>query len=188
MDAAVERDLVIRLRRGEPGAFDAIYERLRARVWAFLARMTGRRDQADDLSQEVWLRLARSAPKLADDTRLAPWLFTVARNLYVSQWRSAQVARQLVGELLPPEPITTGPFEIAASTQTQARVERAIAELPPTYREVLVLCVIEGLAPRDAAAVLGTSPEAARQRLSRARGMIERALADLIDYPGEDHG
>jgi RNA polymerase sigma-70 factor (ECF subfamily) len=183
VDAAAERALVIRLRRGEPRAFDEIYELLRARLWSFLARMTGRRDQADDLSQEVWLRLARTAPRLADDTRLAAWLFTVARNLYVSQWRSARVAQQLVGELLPPDPIAAGPFEAAASTQTAARVERAIAALPPTYREVLLLCGVEGLAPREAAVILGTSPEATRQRLSRARAMIEQALAEPLGYP-----
>lgn len=184
VDAVVERQLVARLRRGDAGAFDEVYEWLRPRLWSFLARMTGRRDLADDLAQEVWLRLARNAHKLADDTRLAAWLFTVARNLYVSQWRSAQAARALAGDLLPPEPVAPSPFEAAAESQTAARVERAIAALPPTYREILLLCAVEGLAPREAAVILGVQPEAARQRLSRARAMIEDALGDPARYAG----
>lgn len=184
MDAALERELIVRLRRGDAGAFDEVYAWMRPRVWSFLARLTGRRDTADDLAQEVWLRLARNAHRLADDTRLAPWLFTVARNLYVSQWRSAQAARALTGDLLPPEPVAASPFEAAAETQTAARIERAIAALPASYREILLLCAVEGLAPRDAATILGLSPEAARQRLSRARAMIEAALGDVARYPG----
>ncbi|MEZ4403105.1 MAG: RNA polymerase sigma factor [Kofleriaceae bacterium] len=184
MDAARDRELVGRLRRGEPGAFDEIYQALRPRLWSFLARMTGRRDLADDLAQEAWLRLARHAPRLAEDTRVAAWLFTVARNLYVSQWRSAQVARQLAGDLLPPEPVSAGPFEHAASNQTSARLERALAALTPPYREIVLLCAVEGLAPREAATILGISGEAARQRLARARSQLEQALGDLARYPG----
>ena len=184
VDAALERELIGRLRRGDAGAFDEVYAWMRPRLWSFLARMTGRRDVADDLAQEVWLRLARNAHKLADDPRLPAWLFTVARNLYVSQWRSAQAARALAGDLLPPEALAASPFEAAAESQTAARVERAIAGLPPSYREIVLLCTVEGLAPRDAAAVLGVTPEAARQRLSRARAMIEAALGDLARYPG----
>jgi RNA polymerase sigma-70 factor (ECF subfamily) len=178
VDDALERDLVTRLRGGDARAFDEIYERLRARVFSFLARMTGRRDVADDLAQEVWLRLARTAPRLDPDTRLTAWIFTVARNLYISHWRAAQVATALGGDLLPePEAPAAGPFEAAAEAQTQRQVERAVAALPPAYREILLLCAVEGLAPRDAAAVLEITPEAARQRLARARTMVAGALA-----------
>lgn len=184
VDAAIERELVTRLRSGDAAAFDEIYAWMRPRVFSFLARMTGRRDVADDLSQEVWLRLARTGPRLAPDTRLAAWLFTVARNLYVSHWRAHQVATQLAGSLMPPSPMTPSPFEAASETQTSARIERAITALPETYREILLLCAVEGMAPKDAAVVLGISGEAARQRLARARTMIDRALGDLARYPG----
>ena len=184
VDVAIERALVTRLRGGDPQAFDEIYAWMRPRVFSFLARMTGRRDVADDLSQEVWLRLARTAPRLAPDTRLAAWLFTVARNLYISHWRAHQVAAQLAGGLLPVPPSPPSPFEAAAETQTSARVERAIHALPEAYREILLLCAVEGLAPKEAAVVLGISGEAARQRLARARTMIDRALGELARYPG----
>jgi RNA polymerase sigma-70 factor (ECF subfamily) len=184
VDAAIERELVSRLRGGDAAAFDEIYAWMRPRVFSFLARMTGRRDVADDLSQEVWLRLARNAAKLAPDTRLAAWLFTVARNLYVSHWRAHQVAAQLAGGLLPLPPTPPSPFETAAETQISARIERAMTALPETYREILLLCAVEGMTPKDAAVVLGISGEAARQRLARARTMIDRALGEPARYPG----
>jgi RNA polymerase sigma-70 factor (ECF subfamily) len=184
VDEALERELIGRLRGGDARAFDEVYDRLRPAVFAFLARMTGRRDVADDLAQEVWLRLARTAPRLAPDTRLTAWLFTVARNLYVSHWRAAKVATALGGGLLPePTPPSSGPFEAAAEGETQRRVERIIADLAPAYREILLLCAIDGLSPRDAAAILDITPEAARQRLARARAMVADALAAPEDAP-----
>ena len=176
MDPTQERALVGRLRAGERAAFDEVYEWLRDRVLRFLVRLCQRRDVADDLAQEVWLRLARSAPQLAPDTRLTAWLFTVARNLHVSHWRARRVADQLAGDLLPPAPPAPSPFDDAARSQTSARVERALAALPEPYREILLLCAVEGLAPREAAEVLGIKPEAARQRLARARAMIEASI------------
>lgn len=184
MDPAAERALVLRLRQGDGSAFDELYAWMRPRVFSFLARMTGRRDLADDLAQEVWLRLARHAPRFADDTRLSAWLFTVARNLYISHWRAAQCAQQLSGGLLPMPPAEPSPFEAACEGQTSARVERAVHGLPPVYREILILCAIEGLTPKEAAVALGISGEAARQRLARARSMIEAALGELARYPG----
>ena len=186
MDATQERALVGRLRAGERDAFDEAYAGLRDRVLRFLVRLSSRRDLADDLAQEVWLRLARSAPRLAPDTRLTAWLFTVARNLYVSHWRAVRVAAQLAGDLLPPPPPAPSPFDGAAVSQTSARVERAVAALPDAYREILLLCAIEGLAPSEAAVVLGIKPDAARQRLARARAMIEAAIEPTRRYAGGD--
>ena len=184
MDVAIERELVSRLRGGDASAFDEIYAWMRPRVFSFLARMTGRRDVADDLAQEVWLRLARTGPRLAPDTRMAAWLFTVARNLYISHWRAHRVSAALAGDLLPVPPTPPSPFEAASQTQTSARLERAINALPEAYREILLLCAVEGLTPKEAAVVLDISGEAARQRLARARTMIDRALADVTGYPG----
>lgn len=186
MDPSQERALVARLRAGDSGAFDEVYEWLRERVLRFLVRLAQRRDVADDLAQEVWLRLARTAPRLAPDTRLAAWLFTVARNLYISHWRAARVSEQLAGDLLPPGAPPPSPFDDAAGSQASRSVERALAALPDAYREILLLCAVEGLAPREAATVLGITPEAARQRLARARAMIEATLDPSRRYAGGD--
>ncbi|MFZ5785269.1 MAG: RNA polymerase sigma factor, partial [Acidobacteriota bacterium] len=91
MESPTDADLVERLRAGDTAAFDVAYGQFRARVFSFVLRLVGRREPAEDLAQETWLRLAGNAASLRADTRLAPWLFTVARNLCMSYWRSRGV-------------------------------------------------------------------------------------------------
>jgi len=173
-----EQQLVERLRRGEPEAFNEVYEAHRARMFTFLVRLSGRGDLAEDLSQELWLRLAAHAHRLAEDTRLEPWLFRVARNLFISHVRllSLEKDRLSAFRLLPQQKPPPSPFELVAANQAERRLERAIADLPVKYREVLLLVLVERLEPKEAAAILEVRPDALRQRLSRARAMLKDAL------------
>jgi RNA polymerase sigma-70 factor (ECF subfamily) len=88
MDRESELALVDRLRHGDPDAFDAVHDAFNTRLFNFLARLSRRREVAEDLLEETWLRLVARAAQLRPDTQLGPWLFTVARNLYVSYRRS----------------------------------------------------------------------------------------------------
>jgi len=74
MDRDFELALVDRLRAGEAAAFDEVYAAFNARLFGFLARLSRRRDVAEDLLEETWLRLVTSAGRLRTDTRLGPWL------------------------------------------------------------------------------------------------------------------
>jgi RNA polymerase sigma-70 factor (ECF subfamily) len=171
--------LVARLRAGDTGAFDEVYDAYRPRVFAFLLRMTRSRTLAEDLLDETWLRLVRHAPRLLPDTRMGPWLFTVARNLYWTHRRDSLVEETSVQELLrlwPSAPPWPSPFDLAAAGELERRVERALSTLSPQYREVLLLVGREGLSPTDAAVVCGISAEALRQRLSRARAALAQKL------------
>lgn len=182
MDRETELSLVDKLRNGDPAAFDAVYEAYRARVFAFLLRLSRCRTVAEDLLDETWLRLVTKARSLRPDTRLGPWLFTVARNLYWTHRRSCLLEETRDPTMLAlwpsPEPWPS-PFEMAACGELQRKVENALANLPPQHREVLLLIGIEGLTPGEAAVVCGVTPEALRQRLARARA----ALAEAIDLP-----
>jgi RNA polymerase sigma-70 factor (ECF subfamily) len=183
-DAGGEDDpLVQRLRAGEVAAFDEAYARYHGRLFAFLARMTGRRDLAEDLLQETWLRLASHGLDLRRDTRLEAWLFTVARNLSLSflRWRVLDGRRRgaaVLVAVVEGGAVAGAPFDEAAAAQTAERLEAALAALPPRYREVMLLVGVEGLEPHIAAQVLGLRPDAVRQRLLRARDMLKRSLAD----------
>ena len=170
-----------RLSAGDTGAFDEVYDAYRPRVFAFLLRMTRNRALAEDLLDETWLRLVRHATRLLPDTRLGPWLFTVARNLYWSHRRDALLEESFVPELLTlwPSPAPwPSPFDLAAAGELERRVERALSTLSPQYREVVLLVGHEGLTPTDAAVVCGISPEALRQRLSRARAALAEKLRE----------
>lgn len=178
VDRDLELALIARLKARDGDAFDEIYAAYNARLFNFLARLTRRRDVAEDLIEEVWLRVVTNAPRLRDDTRLAPWLFTVARNLFASYCRSRLLDYDAVAHLSlwPVQPAAPSPFEAAAATELQQRVEVALATLPGAYREALLLVAQEGLTPSDAAGVCGISAEAMRQRLSRARAMLAKRL------------
>lgn len=182
VDRDTELALVAALRSGAAHAFDAVYEAYAARLFTFLARLSRRRDMAEDLAEETWLRLIATAHRLRPDTRLAPWLFAVARNLYASACRSRLVEEAygsaLIG-LWPAGLARPSPFEEAAAGELQARVERALASLPPLHREVLLLVAVEGFTPAEAAAICGVTADALRQRLSRARAELARVIGAL---------
>jgi len=179
MDRETELALVAGLRAGDSDAFEAAHAAYHARLYNFLARLSRRRDVAEDLLEEAWLRLIANASRLAPDTRLAPWLYTVARNLFYSYCRSramdGESGASLIG-LWPGGTPPPSPFEEAAAEELERRVERALTSLPAMYREVLLLVGVEGLSPSEAARVCGVSPETLRQRLSRARNLLTREL------------
>ena len=179
MDRESELALVARLRAGDAAAFDIVHAQFNARLFNFLARLSRRPEVAEDLLEETWLRLVARAAALRDDTRLGPWLFTVARNLYLSYCRSRLVEDAHLADLIGLWPCGSwrpSPFEATAATEIERRLEAALAGLPVTAREALLLVAVEGLAPADAAKVCGISAEAMRQRLSRARALLARRL------------
>jgi len=181
MERELELRLVDRLRSGDEGAFDAVHDAFNTRLFNFLARLSNRRDVAEDLLEETWLRLVTHAHRLERDTRLGPWLFTVARRLYVSYCRSRLLedshAAGLIG-LWPAGMPGLSPFEAAETNETRRRLVAALASLPAAYREALMLVAVEGLRPSEAAAVCEITPEAMRQRLSRARALLSRRLTE----------
>jgi RNA polymerase sigma-70 factor (ECF subfamily) len=175
-----ERPLIDSLRRGEGRAFDAAYAKYGARVYGFLLRLSGRRDVAEDLFQETWLRLARHATRLAEDTDLRAWLFAVARNAWVTyrRWSLLDVSRLVaLEESAPPVTAASDPEARADAARRLERLERALAGLPVASREVLLLVGVEGFDQHEAAAILGISYDALRQRLARARAQLAESLA-----------
>jgi RNA polymerase sigma-70 factor (ECF subfamily) len=185
MDRAAELALVERLRGAKPGAFDEIYAAYNLRLFNFLARLSRRPDVAEDLLEETWVRVIEHAGRLRPDTRLAPWLFTVARNLYFSYCRTRALDDGLTASiglwpLAMPHP---SPYEATAANELERRVETALASLPRVYREVLLLVWVEGLTPAEAALVCGIRADALRQRLSRGRALLAEELR-RADEPG----
>ena len=179
MDPGTESALLERLRDGDVLAFDAIHTAFNRRLFTFLLRLSRRRDVAEDLLEETWLRMVKHAPRLRPDTHLGPWLFNVARNLYVSYVRARLLEESAAASLMalwPSMPERASPFEEAAASELERRVERALAALPATSREILLLIAVAGLDHSEAADVCGITPEAVRQRLSRARTQLARAL------------
>ncbi|MBX3199033.1 MAG: RNA polymerase sigma factor [Labilithrix sp.] len=175
--------LVDGLRRGDVAAFDGVYALYHARIFSFLLRLSGRRDTAEDLAQETWVKLAKAAPGLREDTRLGPLVFTIARNAFVShrRWAMLDLSRLVtmgLDTLVAVSPTPT-PDEEHERANAIALLEAALQALPVGSREVLLLVGVEDLPHDEVATILGVTREAMRQRLSRARAQLAEKMRAL---------
>jgi RNA polymerase sigma factor (sigma-70 family) len=178
-----EAELVDRLRRGDPRAFDRVYAAYHPRLFSFLLRLSGRRDTAEDLAQETWLKLAKAAPGLREDTTLAPYLFTIARNAFMShrRWSMLDLSRIVTFglEVMSSAAADTTPETDHERARAIALLEAALQQIPLVSREVLLLVGVEGMEQDEVARVLGVSYDALRQRLSRARTQLAETMDRL---------
>lgn len=173
-----------RLIRAEASAFDAVYDHFRPRVFSFLARLGGSRAVAEELTQETFLRLARNATSLRLDTRLAAWLFTVARNLHRDHRRRLLLHEDRLDTIAHwpgMARVAPSPLDLAEADEGRRRLETALAQLPPPQREAVLLVAIEGFSPADAARVANLPPATLRKRLSRGRELLRRLLDEVED-------
>jgi RNA polymerase sigma-70 factor (ECF subfamily) len=149
-------------------------------VWRFALRLTGDRDQAEDLTQETLLRAWRHRRRLRDPDRARVWLFKIAANLWRDRVRRARRR---------PDPTTTSADELPSSNvppdkqlidrEDVQRTVDAMDGLPPRQREVLYLYACEELSLAEIADVLDISSNAVKASLSLARKRMRRQLEDL---------
>ena len=163
------------MRQGDRSAFRDLYARFAQPTFRFLLRLVGgHRAEAEDLHQEVWLSAARHLHRLAVDSDLAAWIFAITRNRFLS-------ARRRRGKEVP----AASPGGEAAAGRGGPGDDdpachdllRALATLAEGHREILLLVGVEALSVEQAAAVLELRPDAARQRLARARAALSESLA-----------
>jgi RNA polymerase sigma-70 factor (ECF subfamily) len=182
-DEAPDRELVDRLRQGDATAFDRVYSTYHPRVFSFLLRLSGRRDTAEDLAQETWIKLAKAAPGLREDTTLAPFLFTIARNAFMShrRWAMLDLSRIVTFGLEAMSAATSEPTPETHHERARAiaLLEAALQSLPVAAREVLLLVGVEGMEQEEVAKVLGLSYDSLRQRLSRARAQLAESMETI---------
>jgi RNA polymerase sigma factor (sigma-70 family) len=165
--------LVIRCQLGERDAFDALIDRWHVPLWRFIRRMVGNDAVAEDILQDVWLRVVRGLGRLEEPARLAPWLFSIARRSVMDQLRR-QYAEPTSAEL---EDENLPPAEIAESTWEETELlQEALAELPPREREAVALFYLRELRINEMADVLEVPVGTIKSRLHRARGMLRSRL------------
>ena len=137
-------------------------------------RLSRSRPLAQDLFQHTFMRLAEVGPRLRTDSDLRAWLFSVARNAFHSQARSRAVQARATAELLPAA--LQGTTASLDSGLVLDELERALARLPASDRELLLLFGVEGLSHADVARVLDLDQVTVRKRVSRARARLAEAL------------
>ncbi|WP_250007677.1 RNA polymerase sigma factor [Actinoplanes sp. M2I2] len=182
-DTADDGELWRRARAGEPECFGVLFDRHAEAVRAFCARRSGSADAADDLVSivflEAWRR--RDDVELIDGNAL-PWLYGIARRALQNRWRTALRHRRAL-DRLPPAPAAPDHADAVADRlddeRELARIATALGRLRPSDRDVLVLCVWQGLSYAEAAVALGVPVGTVRSRLSRARSRLEATAGAL---------
>jgi RNA polymerase sigma-70 factor (ECF subfamily) len=167
--------LLRRLTEGDESAFLALYRRRHGPIFSFALRMSGSRQVAEEVTQDTFVMLLREARGYdVDRGTVASYLFGIARNLVFRRLRERTYVPLAVGE----GPEDTSPSALDGLTREEdiARVRRAIASLPPAYREVVVLCELQGLQYVEAAERIGCPIGTVRSRLARARALLAAKL------------
>lgn len=180
---------------GDVQAFEALYERHEMRLWRFVFRSVGSRAEADELAQDVWLRLVRQAGSYAPraaaperpPARFTTWLFTIARNRVIDHLRTRQPLASLdessddqhAGVDTLAAPSGFGPVQRIENLQQAARLLAAVETLPVAQREAFLLLAEGELSLADIAAATGVGLETAKSRLRYARATLRRVLEDL---------
>jgi RNA polymerase sigma-70 factor, ECF subfamily len=171
-----------RAQRGDEPAWRALVERYQRPVFALLSRMlspVARRDLVEDLAQETFLRAFRALPSFdrAASGRLSSWLLTIAARLALDELR----VRRPPPELLRPRDTASGGAGRPDRRLIHDIVTRAVDELAPDHRAVILLREVHDLDYDEIATALAISVGTVRSRLSRARAALRAALAEAHD-------
>jgi RNA polymerase sigma-70 factor (ECF subfamily) len=175
------------LKRQEAGLLDQLIVRYQHRLMRYLLYLTGHREMAEDLFQEVWMRVLVRGAQFNGQARFETWLFTIARNLVIDQKRKRTMSsldelfegaseddRAMSFEIADDEPNS---YDRVANLEDRERIAAALMKLDPIYREVLVLRFHEELSLEEIAKVTRAPLSTIKSRLYRGLAMIKPRLA-----------
>jgi RNA polymerase sigma-70 factor (ECF subfamily) len=178
-DDAADVELLDRAAAGDKDAFGTVFERYQHVVYRFARAMTGSREAAEDVTQEVFIALIRDLRRYVPErATLGAYLYGIARNLSRDRLRrERRFLAWVSGVTLADEKCTVDPFEQMVAGETSADVRHALAQIPVRYREVVILCDLHDLSYAEAGEILHTSTGAVRSRLHRGRYLLRQRLS-----------
>ncbi len=197
-DSNNEQRFIERLAAHDERAFNQLVEAYEHRVFRLLHRMLGRRDEAEDMAQEVFVQVFKAIGQFRGDAKLGTWVYRIAVNLcknrlkYLSRRHSdAQDELETVAERAPlshAKGVTYGavapPDQVVEGYQVERIVQRCMAEIEPEFREVLVLRDVEDLSYDEIAEITGLADGTVKSRIHRARTLlkhkVEQAMGETI--------
>ena len=190
--------LMLRVRDADDqAAFAELVERFQHRLVGVMHHLLGRGDEAEDLAQEVFLRVYRTRRKYTPKAKFSTWLFTIANNLALNALRDRQRRPRVPLDARESGPLGTRPEEQLVAERDRppgaglqqeelaAVVRRALDGLNERQRVAVVLNKFEDMGYADIAAVMGLSQKAVKSLLSRARGKLREALSGYIYMDGD---
>ena len=177
MGSRTDEELMDQFCQGDGAAFDTLFERHGAHVHALLLRMVRDGALAEDLLQMTWLSVVRSRGRFEHGMAFRPWLLTIAGNAARDALRRDRYARSLAKAQ---EAEATGSVEPPQTDPgLRKRLQAALEQLPPQYREPVLLHKVEGWSFEEIAAALGVTSTAARIRAHRGYEQLRKLLGDM---------
>jgi RNA polymerase sigma-70 factor (ECF subfamily) len=191
-EARSDEALMLSFRDGDARAFEELVARHRRGLFNFLLRSVQNRSRAEELLQEVFLRVVRSKDRYERTAKLTTWLYTIARNLCVDESRRAKFRRTTsldaprrghdddapaMIDSVAADDVPTD--EQAAAPQIRQRIARAIDLLPEDQREVFLMRQVNGLSFKEIGDIVGAPENTVK---SRMRYALEKLRQDLADF------
>jgi RNA polymerase sigma-70 factor, ECF subfamily len=187
-DIETDEALMLAWQAGDVAAFDRIYERHRGGVYRYLLRHCRDRATAEELHQDVWLKLIAARARFDAAARFTTWLYSLARNRMIDHWRRNPAQRLVsldddgggrgIGELLEDSDPAGNPQAAATVLQETALLVAALEALPAAQRDAFLLHVEGGLAVGEIAALTSTPAETVKSRLRYAYKRLRASLGD----------
>ena len=178
--AVEDTDLIRQAARGEVEAYNLLVSRWEKRVYNYLLRITANREDALDLTQDVFLKAYQNLRKLDDPARFAPWLYRIAHNEAYSMFRKRRPATDV--EELEPESTDTGIMVGGSSVfpiELSLAVATALERLSPEQREAVVLKIYQGFKFEEMAEILSCPVSTVKSRLYAALELLKADLAPI---------
>jgi len=185
-----EKELVERLKRGEDLAYREVIKRYGRKMFGLIFSMTKKRDETEEIMQEVFLKVIKYIKDFREDSLFSTWLFRITVNTALSYIKKKKRKREsLISELKKEEKDRIdfedkeikGSEEFLESEERRKIVQRAIESLPQSYKIAIILKDIEGMPLTEVAKVLKLSEGGAKVRLHRARLMLKEKLQPLVE-------
>jgi RNA polymerase sigma-70 factor (ECF subfamily) len=181
-DVALDVALVERHRCGDLQAFDEVYERFGEMIYNLALRLAANREEAADLTQEIFLRIYRHLGSFGGRSTLKTWVFRIAINHCRDRLSRHYPATQSIDDEAEEGSGVTiadpgrGPEELAVAADEGRRVMEGLSRVPPVFREAVVLRDLEGLSYEEIAEVLGVRVGTVRSRIARGREQLRVLL------------
>ncbi|HEX2565879.1 MAG TPA: RNA polymerase sigma factor [Burkholderiales bacterium] len=174
---APDEALMLAYGGGDAGAFEILYARHRGALFRFVLRGVKQRALAEELYQEIWMRVIEARHGYSPTARFTTWLYTIAHHRLVDHWRRRELAVAAdsdVAELS--AGAASDPARQAEARESLARFARALEALPHAQREAFLLHEEAGLTAMEIAAVTGSETEAVKSRLRYAVAKLKAAI------------
>jgi RNA polymerase sigma-70 factor (ECF subfamily) len=180
------RGLIDQAKLGDAEAFRRLFEQFQQPVFNFIARMTGHQHDAEDVMQEVFIKVYQNLPVLRDNQSFKSWLFSTAKNESINYLRKHRRRRvdslersdekDMEPLLLNDDSRHTNPERETADTELHEAVRSALNDVPEVNRAAFILGVLEGYSYKEVADMLGCSVNNVKSRVFRARAVMSERL------------